>query len=395
MTEKATDELDEIEYWNMVKKIAKLQHGLEGLDLQERMALAKKELEMEQEKGKEQKPKKTRKLSVGQNSTSLKADINRIESLPDITTGFEELDELVSFSAGTLNVFYAYSGHGKTSFMLKLMQAMMANYSSEKIACMYVLFEDVKDRLKGRFYKAFIADKSQIEADIKIDEFADNSSYCFESSISDEDDDDDIIIDNLEEELITPFKELNKGKTIVIFIDYIQQIDGKEKNKNAYEKIKALSKKLKRIATKKNEEIIIIAGAQENKDGGLREADDIKHSADNIIRLYNVASGMAEKDKNYKPDTLNDLEKQTHSEFEKQGYSLVLFHIIKNRNKGYKGGCKNVFAFNGFNFIECKYNAGLYIPVLKQYINEIKMKERVLPNEVKKSHKKTPRYSDG
>ena len=282
--------------------------GIEGFNYtNEQIAIIGNVIEKQKQRANQPTPK--RKLNVGQNYDELNAEIDKLEAIPDIKTGFVELDQKVKLSAGTLNVIYAYSGHGKTSFMLKLMQSFMNNNSPNDVACMFILFEDTTPRIKKRFKNTFIKSENEYQARMKINAYSDENSYCFEHAYEGEEDlcDENILyVEDLETELIAPFKALNKNKTIVVFVDYIQQIRIRDKKKEGFEKIKTIGTVLKNIATRKNEQIVVIAGAQENKEGGVREGEDIKHSADNMINLYNVSAAEAELDKSIKKKTVNN-----------------------------------------------------------------------------------------
>jgi len=364
MTDIKLDDTDMDEISQTIKN-----QGIEGFNYNnEQIAIIANVIKTQTQKANQPTPK--RKLNVGQNYDDLEQEIAKLEAIPDIKTGFVELDKKVKLSAGTLSVIYAYSGHGKTSFMLKLMQSFMNNNSPNDVACMYILFEDATPRIKQRFKNTFIKSENEYQSRMKINSYSDDNSYCFEHAYEGED---ALCVEDLESELIAPFKELNKNKTIVVFIDYIQQIDIKDKKQSGYDKMKTISKELKRIASIKDQEIIVIAGAQENKEGGLREADDIRQSADNIINLYNVSAAEAELDKAIKKRQLTTEQEETAKDLKNDNKSLVLLHIVKTRNTDGKGACDNGFAFDGNNFVEL-YPAGI--------------KQKILTNEIKQQHEK-------
>jgi len=333
---------------------------------------------IEDQKANQPTPK--RKLNVGQNYDELNAEIDKLEAIPDIKTGFVELDKKVKLSAGTLNVIYAYSGHGKTSFMLKLMQSFMNNNSPNDVACMFILFEDTTPRIKQRFKNTFIKSENEYQARMKINAYSDENSYCFEHAYEGEDalcDENILYVEDLETELIAPFKALNKNKTIVVFVDYIQQIKIRDRKKDGFEKMKTIGTELKKIATKKNEEIVVIAGAQENKESGVREGEDIKHSADNMINLYNVSAAEAEIDKSIKKRELTPEQENTSKDLKEKNKSLVLLHIVKTRNTDGKGACANGFAFDGHNFVELCPSGNKQKP----FTNELKQEHERLKKE--------------
>lgn len=353
--------------------------GIEGFNYtNEQIAIIGNVIEKQKQRANQPTPK--RKLNVGQNYDELNAEIDKLEAIPDIKTGFVELDQKVKLSAGTLNVIYAYSGHGKTSFMLKLMQSFMNNNSPNDVACMFILFEDTTPRIKKRFKNTFIKSENEYQARMKINAYSDENSYCFEHAYEGEEDlcDENILyVEDLETELIAPFKALNKNKTIVVFVDYIQQIRIRDKKKEGFEKIKTIGTVLKNIATRKNEQIVVIAGAQENKEGGVREGEDIKHSADNMINLYNVSAAEAELDKSIKKRKLTPEQEKTAKDLKEKNKSLALLHIVKTRNTNGKGECDNGFAFDGNNFVEL-YPAG---NKQKPLTNELKQEHEILKKE--------------
>lgn len=269
----------------------------------------------------------------------------------------------------------------------------MSRNSPSKVACMYVLFEDTTRRIKKRFKNTFMNSVKESQTKMTINAYSEANSYCFEhadehieNNIDEYADEDkqSLFIEDLESELIAPFKALNKNKTIVVFIDYIQQIDIKNKKLAGIEKIKKISKVLKRIASKKDEEIIVIAGAQENKEGGLREADDIRQSADNIINLYNVSAGEAELDKAVKKRSLTTQQENTSNKLKSKNKSLVLLHIVKTRNTNGIGECNNGFSFDGYNFVEL-YHAG---ETQKELTSAIAREHDILRQEDKQKIKK-------
>jgi replicative DNA helicase len=378
MTDIKLDDTDMDEISQTIKN-----QGIEGFNYNnEQIAIIANVIKNQTQKANQPTPK--RKLNVGQSYDELEQEIAKLEAIPDIKTGFNELDQKVKLSAGTLSVIYAYSGHGKTSFMLKLMQSFMNNNSPNDVACMYILFEDATPRIKQRFKNTFIKSENEYQSRMKINSYSDDNSYCFEHAYEGED---ALRVEDLESELIAPFKELNKNKTIVVFVDYIQQIDIKDKKQSGYDKMKTISKELKRIASIKDEEIIVIAGAQENKEGGLREADDIRQSADNIINLYNVSAAEAELDKAIKKRQLTTEQEETAKDLKNDNKSLVLLHIVKTRNTDGKGACDNGFAFDGNNFIEL-YHGGYK---QKEITNEIKEEN----DRLKKEDIRTNAYGTG
>lgn len=143
MTEKTTAELDDIEYWNMVKKIAKMQHGLEGLDLQEQMALAKKKLEKEKEAGKEQKVPFQTLTTDYLDKLQAKASSTTEKLLGLKLNAFKEME---SATEGIQKGFYIIGADpniGKTATLISL--ALDVLKSNDDVFCLFISADDPAD----------------------------------------------------------------------------------------------------------------------------------------------------------------------------------------------------------------------------------------------------------
>ena len=233
---------------------------------------------------------------------------------------------------------------------------------------MYINFENSNKKLKYKFTKAFRKTAGELITKEKINLYAQNNSISFVHADEYFNNDDDtkkknkIHAEDIEPELIKPFIELHKNKTIVIFIDYIQLIDARDTKVTGYEKIKYISGILKRISTTKDQEIIVITGAQENKDGGLREADDIKQSADNIINLYNIQSAEAEEDTKVRKKTITKYVQDFSDEIKTKEKQVMLWSVVKGRDGHFKGKLDDILVLDGDNVQAYKFKSGTYIP---------------------------------
>lgn len=309
-------------------------------------------LKKEQEKGKEQEPKKSI-LNINRRYEDMIKDIERLKTMPSFKTGFQGIDNNLTFSAGTLSVIAAHTSHGKTRFMLDLTQRIISNNDPEKFACMYILFEDTQYRIEGRLIENFQSYKKNPKE--TINKFVDAGSFCVQNANSDKK---TIYLESLHETLIKPFKALHKGKTIVVFMDYIQQIKTFKGEKNqTYKEMKTIVTELKKIAGMEHEEIIIIAGAQNNKEGGIREADDIKQSADNVIDFYNIKVADANTDEGFKHRKIETNLRNFSNEQKEKGNAVVQVTIQKSRDHDLAGTLKEVFVTNGTKWTEYKQNA--------------------------------------
>ena len=375
-------------------------YGTENLDDDVKIALLKEFLRTHSERKKQaEKPttgSKKGKLVTNQTYEEMLAEIETLDSIPSLKTGFNEFDEKQGLSVGTLTVVYAYSGHGKTSMMLKYMQSFMNRNAPGEVAVMYINFENSNKRLKKKLCQAFRLSTSEAITHQKIDLYAKNNSMAFVHANNYFDKKEEYIhLEDIEPELIEPFKALNKGKTIVVFIDYIQMIDVRSDKQN-FDRIKLISKTLKAIADRDNEEIIVIAGAQENKDGGMRESDDIRQSADNIVNLYNIPSAEAEKDAKVRKQAIEPKVQEFSDKMKAKGKQVVLKHVVKNRDDHFKGSLEDVFVLSDGDVVAHTYWGPTkgYIPAnptpLPNQQNTKALNQANQAVELKKEEKKEP-----
>jgi len=319
-----------------------------------------------------------RQLSYGVTIEDIEAAVKQRDAIPAIKTGYLELDERVSFSIGTLSVIFAYSGHGKTSFMLQLMQKMMIYNNSNKYAYLYILCEqtlvDIREKFVKSWYEHFRGvnngmSQQALDEMVKINFniYANNKGYLIEKANTKP----IVYIEDMESEFINPFQEQNKDKTIIVFVDYLQQVPTRTK-KTGFEKVQYISSMLRDIAERQGKEIVIITGAQENKEGGLREADDIRQSATNIINLHNPRVSEADTDKGVKPKKLSEALEKFVKDKNNERYkpSVIVPQYVKTRLTHGVGEAENVFVYNGNGFSEYKSNGVSYTMITPALIEE-------------------------
>lgn len=137
-----------------------------------------------------------------------------------------------------------------------------------------------------------------------------------------------------------------KEKPDLVIIDYLQLLEGSEKNRSRQEEVAGISKKLKRIALDCN--IPIIALSQLTRMRGnrptledLRESGSLEQDADIVMFLHDPTNGgtdytqVEELEKNKLILWTNDEVK----ELREKGNKLTEFIVAKNRNGGVGNWC--------------------------------------------------------
>jgi hypothetical protein len=149
-----------------------------------------------------------------------------------------------------------------------------------------------------------------------------------------------IPIENMEL-LIDCFKREYPNRVLVLFLDYVQIIDGMDKLEG-WERIKRIAYLLESLAI--NKEIVIVTASQVNENRQTREGRDIYNAATTVLDIYNHSHDhlkITNNGKDYKSRI--------------DGKNVCSFSAIKQKH-GESFQLDSYFLFNGFFFEKNRNN---------------------------------------
>ncbi len=218
-------------------------------------------------------------------------------------TGYKDLDKVVTFKNGTINIVAARPSHGKTSMMLNLFCNMAELYQNKKFY--FISYEeslkkitlktlsilskdftkDIQEYLLGN--KLYNSHDPNFPFNVGLKKY---TEYNSTGRIR-------IIYGSLDIESlcysIESLKTKCKDSLGVIFIDYIQEIPSRLKHQSRQIELHYICRQLLNVATKTD--VVIVLGSQMNRGavGGnvtsdtLREADDLLNVSNTILSIVN------------------------------------------------------------------------------------------------------------
>lgn len=230
--------------------------------------------------------------------------INEPESIP---LPWEELRG-VKFPRAGLSIISAESGAGKTTMMLNLAERFLHESSLAGQTVYFYTYEEPRSHIALKLimllagvtlleaqnfdaYRSYMRQRSrpepyplkpadepkraQIERAIRFYETAAGSGRL-------------VIVDSMPRlpELVRTLERVaDKGKPAAVFIDYVQLIPAPEEFKAGTRQLELahIVRELRTTAARKG--LAIIMGSQLNKEGDLREAQDIYHEAQVVLKL--------------------------------------------------------------------------------------------------------------
>jgi len=266
-----------------------------------------------------------------------------------LTCGFKSLDEYIYFSRGDFITIQAMSNHGKSSFMLQLMQRFVQNETLNPV-CVFITYETEPLRVEEKFLN-ILCGEYEGGTLIKYNRndkylYPDHDEYPWTKSRY------DVLCESGKitilpsvsveklDSLIGLYQTEYKEKTIVVFLDYFQIIDTSSK-KDGWEGIKEIAYKLEKLAIQKG--AIIFAASQVNDKRQTREGKDIYNASTLVIDILDNSHPSLKLNK----DTEKLFSEKT------EGKSICSISIVKNK-RGPALSFEKKFTFDGYVFSETK-----------------------------------------
>lgn len=209
-----------------------------------------------------------------------------------IGTGFDVLDEQLFFASGDFNIIQSMSNHGKTAFMLNLAYNFLKDDTKTDI--LFITYEASTLRVNERILNIIAQDQ---QSDLIIKHNPKERGYVYyrnEKVLKQFDDytanDRLKVAYNLDintiKAFITYHKAKKPGRTLIIFVDYIQIAEYEsDQDLDGWQRIKERAYMLEKLTT--SEQIILFAGSQVNEEGDTREGKDIYNASTNVIDVFN------------------------------------------------------------------------------------------------------------
>ncbi len=228
-----------------------------------------------------------------------------------IATGIEPVDKMTKggIMAGKFWVLTAFSGVGKTSLIMKLMIKML---DANRTVNFYSL-EMGQDEVYG-YFERLMGGEDKVNMD-KV-------HYGWKMNFSRERDIDEILFD------------ARRDTPDVVFIDYLQMIQLKQKTSGIFEKTAEIAFKLQTFTRETGIPVVVlsqVSNSQEAQKGGIMHAKgggDVYASADVFIGIK----------RDYDEELSIKMDDQVNSGFGSDGHILQReFNIYKNR-QGLEGG---------------------------------------------------------
>lgn len=271
-----------------------------------------------------------------------------------LITGYSAVDDKLYFSKGDFVVVQGMSNHGKSTLMLQLASRFLSEKknTNKKPMCIYLTYESSPVAVEAKFLnllsheyqkETLITYNSQHEEKFlypdKKDYFRTITTYnelqksngiVFLKRIP---------IENIES-LIDIYKKEFPQRTIVLFLDYIQIIDGVD-DMDGWQRIKKIAYELEKLAISK--EVIIITASQVNDNRQAREGRDIYNAATTVIDVFNHSHASL----------LTNALMKAEYRGSKGNKSICTFAAVKQKH-GESFTLREHLLFNGFYFEENK-----------------------------------------
>jgi len=275
----------------------------------------------------------------------------RLFSSGGLITGYQEIDDQMYFSKGDFVVVKALSNHGKSTFMLQTAYRFLSNESNleQDPICLFVTYESIPIRIEEKLINIIGKDQSEgipiLYNNRSMKEkylYADKESYRKTIETYDK-----LLSANrihllkripLEklDGLIKLYKKEYPGRTICLFLDYIQIMESAT-DLDGWERMKHMAYVLESLAI--NREIIVFTACQVNENRQTREGRDIYNAATTVIDIFNHSHASLinnqELAKQYKAPISNMNVCSFSAEKQKHGSSFTL---------------DSYFLFDGFCF---------------------------------------------
>ena len=238
-------------------------------------------------------------------------------NLSGLVTGYTELDQKMKVCNGDFITVQGISGHGKTTLMMQLALRYLIREENKNCnpMCVFITYESMPVRVEQKLLNMI---SNEIGEGILLKFTPDNQGYHYPQN-------DDFphtkaLFNTLYEEnrfqvlmkvpyqaigkLISHYRQQFSNRTILFVLDYIQKVDHNLKG-DGWQIMKELAYGLESLAIEN--EVIIIAGSQVNRDRQSREGADIFNASTHNIDIFNHSHTTI---KNHKDLATHYLEKE-------------------------------------------------------------------------------------
>jgi len=294
------------------------------------------------------------KQLVGRDYDAFEQEHKKINAAGGLITGYNEIDEKLYFSKGDLVVIQSMSNHGKSTFMLQLAQRFLSNEknSNKNPMCIYLTYESSPIAVETKFINLLgheCGENTLIIYNSKYENkylYPDKKDYF--NTITKynklQKNGDIAFLNRIPIERVSALTDIYKKefpqRTIVLFLDYIQIIDGAD-DMEGWQRIKTIAYELEKLAISK--EVVIITASQVNDNRQAREGRDIYNAATTVIDIFNHSHASL----------LTNASMKGEYRKAKSNKSICTFAAVKQKH-GESFTLKEHLLFNGFHFEENK-----------------------------------------